>query len=275
MSFFNKFNETEKINLFLGDFLVRTAGYPTRIELAKLLMKDMKESIKGYIRDENSLFQVSQVYLDGVVSSRSSLLKKIKNLYETNRDAKEILSVFSESDKINAVFSTNYDIVLDDINSNRVVKVLPTDDVLRESLKGEIKHYKILGDADKHEKVFVSVQDFRKLKVLDFYKNFFNAIKNDIETYPTVILGLDLNNLDFIDVLEVVLEKVDKKDVIYAVSNSNVLKTKTIERLSDLGIKLLPHTEEEFFKELKYYLTSEVLDENELKEAYIGKKLFR
>ncbi|WP_297596295.1 SIR2 family protein [uncultured Cetobacterium sp.] len=275
MSFFNKFNETEKINLFLGDFLVRTAGYPTRIELAKLLMKDMKESIKGYIKDENSLFQVSQVYLDGVVSSRSSLLKKIKNLYETNRDAKEILSVFSESDKINAVFSTNYDIVLDDINSNRVVKVLPTDDVLRESLKGEIKHYKILGDADKHEKVFVSVQDFRKLKVLDFYKNFFNAIKNDIETYPTVILGLDLNNLDFIDVLEVVLEKVDKKDVIYAVSNSNVLKTKTIERLSDLGIKLLPHTEEEFFKELKYYLTSEVLDENELKEAYIGKKLFR
>ena len=89
MSFFNKFNDTDKINLFLGDFLVRNAGYPTRRELAKLLMKDMKENIKGYIRDENSLFQVSQVYLDGVVSSRSSLLKKIKNLYETNRETAE------------------------------------------------------------------------------------------------------------------------------------------------------------------------------------------
>ena len=275
MSFFNKFNETEKINLFLGDFLVRTAGYPTRIELARLLMKDMKENIKGYIRDENSLFQVSQVYLDGVVSSRSSLLKKIKNLYETNRDAKEILNVFSESDKINAVFSTDYDIVLDDINSNRVVKILPTDEVIREYSNGEIKHYKILGDTEKHEKVFVSVQDFRKLKVLDFYKNFFNSIKNEIETYPTIILGLDLNNLDLIDVLEVILAKADKKDVIYAVSNSNVLKTKTIERLNDLGIKLLPHTEEEFFKELRSYLASESLDENELREAYVGKKLFR
>ena len=275
MSFFNKFNDTDKINLFLGDFLVRNAGYPTRRELAKLLMKDMKENIKGYIRDENSLFQVSQVYLDGVVSSRSSLLKKIKNLYETNRETAEVLNIFSESNKINAVFSTDYDIVLDDINCNKVVKILPTDEEFIIASNGEVKHYKILGDVNRHEKIFVSIQDFRKLKVLDFYKNFFRNIKEDMESYPTLILGLDLNNSDFIDMLEVVLTGVNPKDVIYAVSNSNVLKTKTIERLNELGIKLLPHSEEEFFKELKGYLSSAQLDESELKEAYIGKKLFR
>lgn len=275
MSFFNKFNDTDKINLFLGDFLVRNAGYPTRRELAKLLMKDMKENIKGYIRDENSLFQVSQVYLDGVVSSRSSLLKKIKNLYETNRETAEVLNIFSESNKINAVFSTDYDIVLDDINCNKVVKILPTDEEFTIVSNGEVKHYKILGDVNRHEKIFVSIQDFRKLKVLDFYKNFFKNIKEDMENYPTLILGLDLNNSDFIDMLEVVLTGVNPKDVIYAVSNSNVLKTKTIERLNELGIKLLPHSEEEFFKELKSYLCSMQLDDSELKEAYIGKKLFR
>ena len=275
MSFFNKFNDTDKINLFLGDFLVRNAGYPTRRELAKLLMKDMKENIKGYIRDENSLFQVSQVYLDGVISSRSSLLKKIKNLYETNRETAEVLNIFSESNKINAVFSTDYDIVLDDINCNKVVKILPTDEEFTIASNGEVKHYKILGDVNRHEKLFVSIQDFRKLKILDFYKNFFKNIKEDIENYPTLILGLDLNNTDFIDMLEVVLTDVNPKDVIYAVSNSNVLKTKTIERLNELGIKLLPHSEEEFFKELKGYLCSMSLDDSELKEAYIGKKLFR
>ena len=275
MSFFNKFNDTDKINLFLGDFLVRNAGYPTRRELAKLLMKDMKENIKGYIRDENSLFQVSQVYLDGVVSSRSSLLKKIKNLYETNRETAEVLNVFSESNKINAVFSTDYDIVLDDINSNKVVKILPTDEELTMASNGEVKHYKILGDVNRHEKIFVSIQDFRKLKVLDFYKNFFKSIKEDIENYPTLILGLDLNNSDFIDMLEAILSDINTKDVIYAVSNSNVLKTKTIERLNELGVKLLPHSEEDFFKELKGYLCSNSMDESELKEAYIGKKLFR
>lgn len=275
MSFFNKFNDTDKINLFLGDFLVRNAGYPTRRELAKLLMKDMKENIKGYIRDENSLFQVSQVYLDGVVSSRSSLLKKIKNLYETNRETAEVLNIFSESNKINAVFSTDYDIVLDDINCNKVVKILPTDEEFTIASNGEVKHYKILGDVNRHEKIFVSIQDFRKLKVLDFYKNFFRNIKEDMESYPTLILGLDLNNSDFIDMLEVVLTGVNPKDIIYAVSNSNVLKTKTIERLNELGIKLLPHSEEEFFKELKSYLCSMQLDDSELKEAYIGKKLFR
>lgn len=276
MSFFNKFNDTDKINLFLGDFLVRNAGYPTRRELAKLLMKDMKENIKGYIRDENSLFQVSQVYLDGVVSSRSSLLKKIKNLYETNRETAELLNIFSESNKINAVFSTDYDIVLDEINCNKLVKILPTDENFSTAMNGEVKHYKILGDVNKHEKIFISIQDFRKLKVLDFYKNFFRNIKEDMENYPTLILGLDLNNSDFVDVLEVVLTGVKPKDNIYAVSNSNVLKTRTIERLNDLGVKLLPHSEEEIFKELKEYLCLlPQTDEAELKEVYIGKKLFR
>ncbi|MDX8335612.1 MULTISPECIES: SIR2 family protein [Cetobacterium] len=273
MSFFNKFNESDKINLFLGDFLVRNAGYPTRRELAKLLMKDMKENIKGYIRDENSLFQVSQVYLDGVVSSRSSLLKKIKNLYETNRETPEVLNVFSESDKINAVFSTDYDIVLDDINSNKVIKILPTDENVPMASNGEVKHYKVLGDVNRYEKLFISIQDFRKLKVLDFYKNFFKSMKEDIEKYPTIILGLDLNNIDLIDMLEAVLAGVKTNDIIYAVSSSNVLKTRTIERLNELGIKLLPHSEEDFLKELRGYLSSETLEESD--EVYIGKKLFR
>ena len=275
MSFFNKFNDTDKINLFLGDFLVRNAGYPTRRELAKLLMKDMKENIKGYIRDENSLFQVSQVYLDGVVSSRSSLLKKIKNLYETNRETAEVLNIFSESNKINAVFSTDYDIVLDDINCNKVVKILPTDEEFTIASNGEVKHYKILGDVNRHEKIFVSIQDFRKLKVLDFYKNFFKNIKEDMENYPTLILGLDLNNSDFIDMLEAVLTDVNTQDVIYAVSNSNVLKTKTIERLNELGVNLLPHSEESFFKELKGSFCSNSMDDSDLKESYIWKQPFR
>lgn len=275
MSFFNKFNDTDKINLFLGDFLVKQAGYPTRRELARLLMKDMKESIKGYIRDENSLFQVSQIYLDGVISSRSSLLRKIKNLYETNRETSELLNVFSESNKLNAVFSTDYDIILDDINSSKVVKILPTDENICPTTNGEIKHYKVLGDVNRHEKIFVSIQDYRKLNVLDFYKKFFNNMREDIKNYPTLILGLDLNNSDLIDMLDSILSGVEKRDVIFAVSNSNVLKTKTIEKLNELGIKLLPHTEEEFFKELKSYLCSKQLEESELQEAYVGKKLFR
>ncbi len=277
MSFFNKFNDTEKINLFLGDFLVRHMGYPTRTDVSKLLMKEMKENIKGYIKDENSLFQVSQIYLDGVISSRSSLLKKIKNLYETNRETRdELLKVFSDSNKINAVFSTNYDVVLDNINSNKVVKLLPTDEMVREIKEDEVKCYKLLGDIEKYNNIFVSVQDFRKLKVLDFYKMFFNNLKKDLERYPTVILGLNLNDVDFLDILEFLLSEIKVKDTLYAVSNSNVLKTKTIERLNGMGVKLLPHSEEDFFKELRGFtnpLDQDIIDSE--KEVYIGKKLFR
>lgn len=269
MSFFNKFNESKKINIFLGDFLVKKADSPTRIELAKLLMKDMKENIKGYIKDENSLFQVSQIYLDGIVSSRSALLKKIKKLYESNKQIENVLDIFSKTEKINAIFSTDYDTILDDINSSKIVKYTPTDNI--NEIGEEIKHYKILGDIEKFEKIFVSMQDFKKLKVLDFYKKFFHEIKKDIENYPTVILGLDLNNTDQIDILENILYQVTKKDLIYAASNSNVLKTKTIERLNEMGIKLLPHTEEELYEELKDF----ILENKEEKELFIEKKFFR
>lgn len=271
MSFFNKFNETDKFNLFLGDFLVKKIGYPTRMELAKLLMKDMKENIKGYIRDDNSLFQVSQVYLDGVVSSRSSLLKKIKNLYEASKEINEITNIFSNDEKINAIFSTNYDLVLDEINSNKLLKVLATDSSFPQKQEDKIRHYKILGDIAKYDKICVSIQDFRKLKVLEFYKNYFKEIKNEINNNPTFILGLDLNDLDFIDMLEFLLEGTNKKENLFAICNSNVLKTKTIERLNNLGIKLLPHSEDEFFNELKMFLEKNVENEEDLLE----KKIYR
>lgn len=272
MSFFNKFGDNTKFNIFLGDYLVKKAGYPTRVDIAKLLFNEMKETRKGYVTDENSLFEVSQVYLDGVVSSRSALLKKIKNLYAAERGGISLLNIFSESNKINSIFSMNYDVIFDSLNSDRLIKVLPTNTDIPYISENFVKHYKLLGDVENFDKIFISIQDFRKFKILDFYKEFIKSIKHDLNENPTIILGLDLDDTDFLNMLEVFITE-KKQDMIFAVSNSNVLKTKTLERLNSMGIKLLPHSEEDFVKELATYIDPSISFEE--REEYVGKKLFR
>lgn len=275
MNFFDKFDEKEKFNLFLGDFFLEKINNPTRIELAKLLTKDMKSNLIGYIKDENSLFQVTQVYLDGVISSRKMLLKKIKSIYETATEQIDMLEVLSCSNKINAIFSTDYNRILENINLKKVTKILPGDDIDSNLLIDKIKFYKILGDIENYEKIFISTQDFKKLKILDFYKNFFKMIKEDIVKFPTILLGLDLNNSDFIDILEFILMDVEKKQTIYAVTDSTVLQTKTIERFNNMGIKLLPYSVKEFYEDFKRYLEIETMSKDEEEKEFIVKKLFR
>lgn len=273
MSFFKNFNENDKINLFLGDFLLKYTGYPTRMDLTRLLIKDMKESIKGYIKDENSLFQVSQIYLDGIISSRSALLKMIQKLYEINIETGDLLESFSKTNKINSIFSTEYDTILNGLNN--IEKILPTDNNIELKMHTDkIKNFKILGDIDNYNKMFVSFQDFRKFSIISLYKSFFQQIQIEINKYPTIIIGLDFNNTDLIDILELILSKNNTTNEIYAINNSKILKTKVIERLNMIGIKILPYEEDEFINTLNFYLSPKTSKKNLTKDI-IEKKLFR
>ena len=53
-NFFDKFEKDQKLNLFIGDFLSKITGYPTRLEMAESILSDIKQSAKGYIRNIDS-----------------------------------------------------------------------------------------------------------------------------------------------------------------------------------------------------------------------------
>ncbi len=266
--------DNSKINIFLGSFLTRVLEYPSKRDLSRVLTKDMKESIRGYVKDENSLFQTAQLYLDGLVGSKSTLQKKIKRAYETNATNVEILDDFLENDKINAIFSTDYDLTLEKINLSKVRKIVPTDEKIPDEIS-EIKLYKLLGDVTRYDLMFASTQDFKKLKLLEIHKKFFDKVREEIENYPTLIMDIDLNDVDFIEVLEFILKGVKNKENIYATTISNVLKAKTIERLNGLGVKFLPYSEEQLYSELKNFLSIDFDIEKGIKNNIIEKKYIR
>ena len=75
-NFFDKFEKDQKLNLFIGDFLSKITGYPTRLEMAESILSDIKQSAKGYIRNIDSFAETSQTYFDAVVSSKKGLIKR-------------------------------------------------------------------------------------------------------------------------------------------------------------------------------------------------------
>lgn len=259
MGIFSNFDGAKKLNIFLGDFLLKETESPTRLDLAKVCMKDMKDNKKAYIDEENSFFNISQVCLDKVIFTKNNLQVKIKSLYEVSKIESDLIKIFSESDKINSIISTNYDAILDEINPTKIVKYLVTD--IRDSFENgleQIKHYKIFGDITKYKDMCISQQDFRKLKNVPLYRNFFNAIREDMSIYPTVILGLDLMDIDLVNTLDFIISGMKEKKIVYATTSSNVLDTRTLERLSGLGIKVLPHSEEAIIKELGEFLADDI-----------------
>ncbi len=84
-----------------------------------------------------------------------------------------------------------------------------------------------------------------------------------------------MDDPDFLDMLELLFRKVELKEQIFAISNSNLVKTKTLDRLRKLNIKLLSCSVEEALRDLKEYLQPEVEQEEGIHEVYVGKKLFR
>lgn len=271
MNFFKDLPKDGKINIFFGNFLTKFLNYPSKKDLTKLLIKDMKDSVRGYIKDDTSLFQTAQLYLDGLSGSKNTMQKKIKRAYEQSTSNLG-LDNFFESEKINAIFSTDYDLTLENVNAYKVQKITPINDVSSLNEK-TIKLYKVLGDVTRYDLMFITNQDFKKLKLLDLHKNFFSQIRKELEMYPTVIMDIDLDDTDFMEVLEFILKDVENRENICATIGSKVYKTKSIEKLKELGIKLLTCTEKELYSELKEFLSIDFnIDEEE--EINIFEKKF-
>ncbi|MCJ8342665.1 MAG: SIR2 family protein [Cetobacterium sp.] len=267
MSFFDKLKGEKKVNLFLGDFIGRLIGYPTRAELCKILSKEMKEGIKSYIKNDNSLFQISQGYLDAVVDSRSNLLNKLKGFYEYKKIKSDFYETILNSGKINSIVTINFDTSLEDFYSDRVIKNTVYCEELKDE-EGKIPLYKMLGDFDNLEKVCVSNQDFRKLCVLPFYKKFWEEVRDNMNNYPTVFLGTDLDDPDFLYILEKIAHKKELNNM-YMITSSSVVTPHASEILNNYGIKILKEDEMQFLRELKN--NEEIITE----EVVLEKKMYR
>lgn len=249
-NFFDKFEKDQKLNLFTGDFLSKITGYPTRLEIAESVLSDIKQSAKGYIKNINSLAETSQTYLDAVVNSKKGLIKYIREIFDLKHHKNvEIYSDIFNSGYFESIFTMNYDVMIDRLFANLVSVSTPLKP--SKSTEGKIRFYKIMGTIYNSEDLFLTSQDIRKLKKLEFFKEFFNNLSLELASRPTIFLGVDLKDPDFLNMLDFLLSMAKNNEhPVYVVTSTSIIDPKVTDLINKFNIKLTTLSEKELLANL-------------------------
>ena len=241
-NFFDKFEKDQKLNLFIGDFLSKITGYPTRLEMAESILSDIKQSAKGYIRNIDSFAETSQTYLDAVVSSKKGLIKHIREIFDLKHHRNvEIYRDIFNSGYFESIFTMNYDVVIERMFASLLSVSTPLK--AEKITEGKIRFYKIMGTIYNSEDLFLTSQDIRKLKVLEFYK--------ELISRPTIFLGVDLKNPDFLNMLDFLLSMAKNNEhPVYLVTSTAIIDPKVTDLINKYNIKLTTLSEKELLANL-------------------------
>lgn len=255
-SFFDKFEKDQKFNLFVGDFLNKISGYPTRNDISEAIFSEIKSSAKGYIKDLNSFSDIVQAYLDAVIDTKKNLIKQIKENFEYRYNTNlEIYNNVIDSKYFDTIFTLNFDTILETNFSNTLNKITPYE--IKHSIENKISYYKIFGDITNVGTVFISSQDIRKLKTLEFYTPFFENIRKEFKLKPTLFLGVNLEDSDFLNILDFILTPIKDLQNIYMVASTTIISTKATDFINKYNIKLITSDTLEFINYFKDISESE------------------
>ena len=141
MSFFEKLDLEKKLNIFTGNFFQQSSDLPSRANISSILTNQFKFKNLGEIKDDCSLFEVSQCFVDDVISTRDGLLKKLQGIYEYKKGNQIFLESLVNSNVVASIINTNYDCSFEE-NEN-VFKVTPFSYL--DSPNGKIRLYKVFG----------------------------------------------------------------------------------------------------------------------------------
>lgn len=236
--FWNYFHSEQKFNIFLGDEYCSYDKSPSRKDLSAIIFNKIPDSLKSRIRDRSSLTEVSQSFLDLALSSRKNLLHSIQEVFNPSNLDFSCYNDILESKKFEAIFNMNLFLPLEHNFHEKLQAVFPAETPKEKGYK--IPYYRILGSVENKENLFLSSQDFKKLMFLEFYQEFWKQIRQEFTLRPTLLVGLDLENLDCQNILSFLLKEIRyEKQPLYLITSNSILNTGVMNFINLYDIKVL------------------------------------
>ena len=122
-SFFEKFEKEQKFNLFIGDFLNKLSGYPSKTDISEAILSEIKQPAKRYIKDMNSFSDIVQAYLDAVIDTKKNLIKQIRENFEYRYNIDlNIYSNIINSKLFESIFTLNFDNIFENNFNDFITK---------------------------------------------------------------------------------------------------------------------------------------------------------
>lgn len=215
MSITDKLDQNDKLNIVIGDYFIKSMGLPSRVVLSNLLFMDFPNEKKSRIRDRNSFFQVAQSFLDFGLGGRGSLLKKVSQYYKCGSNKIANYQKFLFSKHVESLISFDYDTIVEDFYGEYIYKVpfekFNLETVEKDNVK--VSLFKCFGDISHEAEMLVTNQDFRKFTLLNHYRPYIQALADQFSTRKTLLLGCELDNVDFIEFMTYILKISEKNGI--------------------------------------------------------------
>ena|GEM_PF-690970 len=263
-------NSSEKYNVFLGEFFYKAIELPTRENLSTTFLSEFSESkdsqktndtiivgINSFVKSRNSFFDVTQTYLDKTIGSRLDILSKIKNTLDAKIiENKSLFDDLVNKENIGCLFSINYDTFIEKnekyteslemIHPFKVTEEIKAPEFVEND---KIRYYKIFGDISNEEDICATSQDIRRMKMLPFFGDFWNKLREELSERPTIFLGVNFEDLDFWDVCDFLFSKIKNlEQPVYIVQPNPIFKENIIKLKDRYGIKIICMEECDFLK---------------------------
>lgn len=260
MNFFDDIKLEKKFNLITANFYKELDSCPSRVKLSDFILKSFNYSNINNLKID-SLFEVSQTFIDQVVCTKSGLFKKIQFLYENKKFDLGYINSLIDENRISSIVNINYDNSF--CENPKAIKISPFDKT--SFTVGKSKIYKPLGDLVTADTCVITKQDFRKLKVLPFYKNYFDGIRYELKLRKNIILAFDIEDSDFFEILDFIFgDYPESLNDIYMVVKSTITDNKILSFIKKYNIQILKYDSLEFLEKLETSLNidPEILEEN-------------
>lgn len=260
MNFFDDIKLEKKFNLITANFYKELDSCPSRVKLSDFILKSFNYSNVNNLKID-SLFEVSQTFIDQVVCTKSGLFKKIQFLYENKKFDLGYINSLIDDNRISSIVNINYDNSF--CENPKAIKISPFDKT--SFTVGKSKIYKPLGDLVTADTCVITKQDFRKLKVLPFYKNYFDGIRYELKLRKNIILAFDIEDSDFFEILDFIFgDYPESLNDIYMVVKNTITDNKILNFIKKYNIQILKYDSLEFLERLETSLNidPEILEEN-------------
>lgn len=253
MDFFEDIKLEKKFNLITANIYKELESFPSRIKLSDFILKSFNFSNINNLKID-SLFEVSQTFMDQVVCTKSNLLKKLQFVYDKKSFDLENINFLIDNNKISSIVNINYDNSF--CNNPKAKKLTPFESVA--FTVGKTKIYKPMGDLDTLDTCVITKQDFRKLKVLPFYKSYFDGIRYELKLRKNIILAFDQEDSDFFEILDFIFgDYPEALKEIYMVIKDEITDEKLLKFIKKYSIQVLKYDSLEFLNKLVRSLKNE------------------
>lgn len=249
--FWDYFPSEQKFNLFLGEEYCAYDQSPSRKELAAFLLDKIPESLRHRIRNKESLSEISQDLLDLAIYSRSNLVKIVEEFSKNISLDVSCYTSILENKRFQSIINMNLFLPLERDFHEKLHPIFPFSEKEKEKTN-KLPFYRILGCISQGDKIFLTSQDIKKLKLLTFYQNFWSKVRKELMERPSILLGVDLENTDVQEILAFLLEEIRyEKQTMYLVTSSSVLSSQITNFINKYDIKILTKNIDSFHESLE------------------------